>query len=113
VDGRRCHTFKCAGKSCKVKIRRYLDTRDSGSTSNMRKHVKSCWGEDALKGADGVKDAKEARELVTKPFLRNGSITAAFERQGKGSVSYSHQQHTKTETRSVILHYKNIALTLA
>src|ERR1700722_16015321 len=27
VEGRRCHTFKCAGKSCKKKICQYLDTK--------------------------------------------------------------------------------------
>ena len=28
-----------------------------------------------------------------------GSITAAFERKGKGKVTYSHRQHMKTETK--------------
>ena len=84
-------------------IRRYLDTRDSKSTSNMRKHVKSCWGEDVLDVVGDAKNANEARESIVKPLLRTGSITSAFERKGKGKVTYSHRQHTKTETRCAVL----------
>jgi hypothetical protein len=36
---------------------------------------------------------------------RNGSITEAFERIGKEKVSYSHYQHTYTETRYVHVTY--------
>jgi hypothetical protein len=36
---------------------------------------------------------------VVKPLSKDGSITAIFERVGKGKVSYSHQQHTKTEAK--------------
>ena len=32
---------------------------------------------------------------------RTGSITAAFERKGKGKITYSHRQHTKMETKYV------------
>jgi hypothetical protein len=38
---------------------------------------------------------------VVKPLSKDGSITAIFERVGKGKVSYSHQQHTKTEAKYV------------
>jgi hypothetical protein len=30
-----------------------------------------------------------------------GSITAAFERRGKGKITYSHRQHSKMETKYV------------
>jgi len=33
------------------------------------------------------------------------SITAAFERKGKGKVKYSHRQHTKTEARAEIIQW--------
>ncbi|RDX39469.1 hypothetical protein OH76DRAFT_1491119 [Lentinus brumalis] len=50
-NGRRYHNFKCAAKACKGKkheVRRYLDTADAKSTSNLRKHTKKCWGEAAI-----------------------------------------------------------------
>jgi hypothetical protein len=47
--------------------------------------------------------AKDARESVVKEIKGSGSITAAFERKGKGKVTFSHRQHTKTETKSVTL----------
>ena len=36
--------------------------------------------------------------------LRDGSITMAFERKAKGKVTFSLHQHTKAETRFVIVH---------
>jgi hypothetical protein len=88
-------------KSCKKKIRRYLDKKDAKSTSNLRKHAKSCWGTEAVEAADRTKDVTEARDSVVKPLSKDGSITAIFERVGKGKVSYSHRQHTKTEAKYV------------
>ncbi|KAG0692323.1 hypothetical protein DFH29DRAFT_754264, partial [Suillus ampliporus] len=51
TDGRCSHVFKCLGKNCKQRVRRYLDKGDAKSTSNMTKHVKSCWGEPAYEAA--------------------------------------------------------------
>jgi hypothetical protein len=99
VHGRRCHVFKCAAKGCQQRIRRFLDTGDARSTGNMRKHVKNCWGEDALAAAAQTKNAREARETVVQGILMTGTITASFERKGKGKVTFSHRQHTKTETK--------------
>ena len=103
VNGRRSHVFKCAGQSCKKTVQRFLDKKDSTSTSNMRKHVETCWGEDALKAGMEAGTAKDARETVVNELKGSGSITTAFERKGKGKVTFSHRQHTKTETKSVIL----------
>lgn len=50
VDGRRAHEFKCSARGCTTTIRRFLDKKDARSTGNMRKHVKSCWGQDVLNG---------------------------------------------------------------
>ncbi|KAF8131085.1 hypothetical protein EV363DRAFT_1165668, partial [Boletus edulis] len=97
INGRRVHEFTCSARGCKVKVRRYLDTLDARSTSNMRKHVKGCWGTDALEAADSAKDVDEARTKIAGSILRDGSITAAFERKGKGKISYSHRQHTRVE----------------
>ena len=101
VDGRKCHSFKCLAKGCRQKIRRYLGGNDAQSTGNMRRHAKSCWGEDTIRIADGARNVSEACTKIVRGILHNGSITAAFERKDKGKVLYSHRQHTKTETRYV------------
>ena len=84
-------------------MRRFLDTGDARSTSGLHRHVKMCWGDEAVNAADNTKDLDGARTVLAKTGLkRNGSITKAFERIGKEKVSYSHRQHTYTETRYVI-----------
>ena len=80
-------------------VRRYLDTSDAKSTSNLRKHAKICWGEEAVAAADQTRDVNAAREALGK--VKDGSITEAFERVAKGKVTYSHRQHTTTESRYV------------
>lgn len=94
VDGRRCHKFKCATWGCKYKAPQYLD-------SNLIKHAWSCWGEEAWEAANNCKDAMEARDSVTKPMAKSGSITAILKQLGKGKVMYSHCMHTKTKTKWV------------
>src|SRR5882724_4812830 len=84
-------------------VQQFLNMKDSTSTNNLRKHVKSCWGKDALEVGMAAGTAKDARESVVKEIKGSGSITAAFERKGKGKVTFSHHQHTKTETKSVTL----------
>jgi hypothetical protein len=78
-----------------------LDKGDAKSTSNMRKHAKKCWGDDVVASADKAANASEVRNTTVKGSLDPQSITAAFERKGKGKVTYSHRQHTKTEARYV------------
>jgi len=104
---RRIHVFECNAKSCKGKgfnrrhVRRYLDTADGTSTSNLRRHAKICWGKEAVAAADAAKLHGAAREVVEKSLgMPDGSITAMFERiKGNGIVTYSHKQHTKAEAR--------------
>ena len=103
--GRRCHVFKCAAQGCKYKLRRYLDTKDATSTGNMSKHVRSCWGPDVYEAARQVKSADEARKTIVSTYLKSGSITASFERKDKHKVTYSHRQHTATETRAEIVRW--------
>jgi hypothetical protein len=105
VDGRRCHIFSCAERSCKFHCRRFLDKGDANSTGNLRKHVKTCWGEEALKAAEEAKTVDIARENVVNALNQSGSISAAFERKGKGKVTYSNRQHTKTETRTELVRW--------
>lgn len=103
MEGRRVHAFECAAGKCRGKngrdVRRYLDTGDAKSTSSLRRHAKNCWGEEAVQAADNTEDLASARVILTKTKLRDGSITAEFERIGKGKVTYSHRQHTSTESR--------------
>ncbi|KDQ56489.1 hypothetical protein JAAARDRAFT_132649 [Jaapia argillacea MUCL 33604] len=40
---------------------------------------------------------KDVRESV-KTFRESGSIKVSFERKGGGKITYSHRQHTKSET---------------
>lgn len=69
----------------------------------MRKHVKACWGEDALAAVDkaglGRMTANEVRKKVIQPLKSNGTITAAFKRSGKELLTFSHTPHTSMETR--------------
>lgn len=80
-------------------VRRYLDTSDSKSTGNLRKHAKICWGAETVAAADETRNVDSAREALKK--VKDGSITEAFERLGKGKVTYSHRQHTSAQTRYV------------
>jgi hypothetical protein len=97
VNGRRVHVFKCIAKSCKEKgrdqqcINCFLDKKDTKSTSNLWKHAKLCWGVETLKAANATKDLDLAKEILAKNGrLKDSSLTAVFERNGKGKVSYSH-----------------------
>lgn len=95
--------FECAAGRCRGKngrdVRRFLDTGDAKSTSGLRRHAKNCWGSDAVEAADGTKDLESARLVLAKTKLRDGSITAQFERLGKEKVTFSHRQHTSAEAR--------------
>jgi hypothetical protein len=78
----------------------FFDKGDALSTSNLRKHAKICWGDDVVKLADETKDVRLARGIVGKSEMGNATVTAMFERAKKGGVmTYSHTQHSKTETK--------------
>jgi hypothetical protein len=103
VNDRRVHMFSCGAQRCRGKngheVRRFLDTGDAKSTSGLRRHAKKCWGTDAVEAADATQDLESARNVLAKSKFRDGSITAQFQRIGKNVVSFSHRQHTKTESR--------------
>ena len=67
-DGRISHVFECIAERCKAKngrdVRRYLDKGDGNSTGNLRKHVKTCWGQEAVDKADATRDLDAAREAL-------------------------------------------------
>ena len=99
------HDFTCNAKVCKGRgknpclVRRYLDTSDSKSTGGLHRHAKICWGEENVARADEARNIEEACRGLKDAKLINGTITAVFERTGKGKVTYSVRQHTKSETR--------------
>lgn len=104
IKDRRVHISECAAARCMGQIngrmvRRYLDTGDAKSTSNLRKHAKICWGEEAVAAADDTRDVRAACEALKKIKSVDSSITEAFKRLAKGKVTYSHRQHTTTEAR--------------
>jgi len=102
IHNRKAHVFECAASQCHCRtrfVRRFLDTGDAKSTSNLRRHAKTCWSEEAVEVADGTRDIKTARAALQNLKSVNGSITAAFQRVGEKKAVYSHRQHTKTEAQ--------------
>ena len=52
-----------------------------------------------MAAADNTQDIKTARDVLANVKGVDMSITALFQRAAKGSVTYSHHQHTKVEVR--------------
>ena len=103
VNDHQVHVFMCAAGRCWGKngrdVHRFLDKGDARSTSGLCQHAKNCWGIEAVEAVDATKDLESVRLVLTKMKLRDGSITAQFEHIGKGKVTFSHHQHTTTESR--------------
>jgi hypothetical protein len=88
--GRPCHFFSCAAQKCKTSlggVRRYQDTKDKFSTTNLKQHAIACFGEDAVKNVIKGKDAG----------TDSGSIFTVFSRQGQQPVNHTHKTHTNAE----------------
>ncbi|PIL26246.1 hypothetical protein GSI_12002 [Ganoderma sinense ZZ0214-1] len=101
---RRSHVFKCMKRSCDVTVRRFLDTKDHSSTSNLRAHANKCWGTETVAAAAEAASVQVARDEIVGSILKTGSITAHFERKA-GQVTYSARQHNRTETRVEIVRW--------
>lgn len=97
-------------------MRRFLDTGDRGSTSNMRKHARHCWGDEIIKKADDAKEdltLDDIRERIAEAKReKDGSIVACFDRTGKAKVRYMLRQYTYEESRSVFDLKKSMVLSL-
>ena len=98
IDGRTVHVFKCANTGCRHLVRRYLTSRDKTSTNNLRKHVRKCWGVEALEAADQTSTMANAKDCVER-YRRTGNLKVAFGAAGKKTFRYSTIQHSPTETR--------------
>ena len=100
--GRIAHDFLCGSQHCKSKlgyVRRYTDSKDSKSTSNLRRHAERCWGKPTVALARGVEVEKVRVGLRDLKIRQDGSILAFFDRAKGGAITYSHRQLTKEETK--------------
>ena len=106
------HVFKCRGKGCKTTICQFLDTKDAKSTGNMHKHVVvcSCWGKPVLTAADEAVNADEVCTKIVDGILKNGSITEAFERKGKGKRTYPNRPLTHAEIKAEIVRWVCVSI---
>ena len=57
-----------------------------------------CWGEDVFHQVLKAKNVSAAHEAA-KNYAANGSITTAFKRKNKVQRQFTHQEHTKWQTR--------------
>ena len=94
INNHRVHVFECGATCCMGKgngwmVHRYLNTGDAKSTSNLCKHAKICWGEEAVAAADNMRGVQAVQEALEKLKLVDGSITAAFEQVAKNNVMIS------------------------
>ncbi|KIL55995.1 hypothetical protein M378DRAFT_89995, partial [Amanita muscaria Koide BX008] len=104
----RIHAFECIATSCKGKgknqrfVRRNLGTRNSTSTSNLRKHAILCWGKEVVEATSQAKSVDDARTVLKgkQSNLRDGTIVLEFEHMGHGKEKYSHRPPLKIETRA-------------
>ncbi len=104
IEGRPCVDFICAAMNCKnpkrQHVRQYLDKKDKGSTSNLRRHAIKCFGLDTVRRSQN--STIDAVRKGLAGFLQNGTIPMAFEASAsRGVVSYSNQPISKVETQCV------------
>ena len=98
VGGRRCHVFICAAAGCRHRVRRYLDTHDKRSTSNLRTHSKKCWG-DVFKEIYEIKNLKRVRAAVSKlKNSPNGNVAAKTFEHGEERFSQLHASPSQSTT---------------
>ena len=65
----------------------------------MHQHAKIFWGEDNVERANASANIKLMRDAFNDARMIDGTLTAIFERTGKGKVTYSAHQHTWSETQ--------------
>lgn len=80
-------------------MRRYLDTKDSKSTSNLKTHAIKCWGENLVKEGLAARDRDMVKEALLRSEMKDGRITAIFKRAPGSVVTFSLAELSYTETR--------------
>lgn len=111
-SGWQAHDFKCEAKGCGAMICCYLDMKDAKLTGNLRRHTKGCWGVEVVNTMDKAKKAMKVCKKIAGKNLHDGSITAAFEWNGKGKINYSHRAHMQEETQEHSLTWYHLVLRL-
>jgi len=99
---REAQVFTCSLRTCQGTVNVSTGTKDHGSTSNLRHHVERCRGKVRLAEACSLGTASMVRKSLA--MKRDGTITSAFARTGKGKVSYSTRQLTEAQTRCASTH---------
>ncbi|KAF5318895.1 hypothetical protein D9611_014718 [Ephemerocybe angulata] len=107
-ENRPCQVFIC-GKCLKPQ-RRFTETSNATSTGNLKKHAEKCWGKDIVKRAYDARttlqmDLESIKEGMKNATWVDGSITASFERKGKGALQFSARNHTYKERRVEIVRW--------
>lgn len=96
-------------KAQKTARQQYTDTLIPG----MHSQLVTCggmlpvagWGKEALAACSSTADDKEVQNKIAPDILRNGSITAAFERKGNGKWMYSNRPLMCAKTKAEIVRW--------
>ena len=92
IEGCKCHEFTCNAKTCKGKgknprvVRQFLDLKDKALTKTLHVHAINCWGREIVDKSEDANSIESERQALKGAELCDGSITAVFERTGKGKV---------------------------
>ncbi|KAH9976498.1 hypothetical protein BJV74DRAFT_755985, partial [Russula compacta] len=95
--------FQCAAKQCVTLgghvIKRNMDTADAMSISNLKAHVKKCFGGEVVAATSGVRNLIAAQDVMKdKVMLKCSSLIAVtFEKAGQQKVTYSTKPTTPIE----------------
>ncbi|KAK7015919.1 hypothetical protein VNI00_018991 [Paramarasmius palmivorus] len=94
------HTFRCT--ACKLDVRRYQDTADANSLSNLRKHVIHCCGGQAVKAIiDSGETPDKVQAKVGDKKGVNLDIKGLFDNQRK--ADHEHSSMIKALTKDIVL----------
>ncbi|KAG2145265.1 hypothetical protein DEU56DRAFT_910384 [Suillus clintonianus] len=91
-NGHLVHFFPCGAHKCKLSVggvRRFQDSKDKSSTTNLRHHANGCWGKEA------VDCAFNGRKVPAT----SGSVFSAFARKGQQPVRHTYQMHTSNKVQ--------------
>ncbi|KAG1806027.1 hypothetical protein EV424DRAFT_1329888, partial [Suillus variegatus] len=78
-------------RKCKLPaggVRRFQDSKDKSSTTNLRHHANGCWGKEAVDRAFSGGKVVQAM---------SGSVFSAFARKGQQPVHHTYRMHTSNE----------------
>ncbi|PPQ84145.1 hypothetical protein CVT24_002213 [Panaeolus cyanescens] len=80
-------------------VRRYVDTANAKSTSNLKIHAVKCWGPDLVRRGLAQESRQAVKEGLANVKMKDGKLTAVFKRAPGAVVSYLLVELSYTETR--------------